>query len=384
MLLWLPRGRFAEVTRGSARMLVLGGLLTILFLFPLTAHYLGQLVGGSEVAQVVRWLPTFWFLGVYDCIMWGGRVPSVFHHLASIGVLVTSAALLTACVSYPIGYTRRVRHLVEGSPLSDRRASSGRLQSMLHRLVFRTPQMRATAHLAAQTLLRIERLHLYLAMYAGLGAALVLSGVLALRVESSRVAVVFQAGGLPTAVPLVAFWTVAGLSTATRSPVAKRGSWVFRVIGGAPGQRELGGGRRLTVCAAWLTVLCTVFLLDACAPQGVPGRPELVVQVLFGCGLPLVLAEVFFANTRTVPFTGAARRSVHTLPLTLVRYFVLLPAFVLATTAFESWAATSASRMVCAAFLLGGAYGSARVCRVWLTSRPAPTDELTLVTLHED
>lgn len=134
-------------------------------------------------------------------------------------------------------------------------------------LVLPRPQMRATSYLAAQTLLRPERLHLYLAMYVGLGAALVLSSVLALRITKGHVAVVIQANGLPMAVPLLAFWAVAGLHTAMRSPVAKRGSWIFRAICGTPGLDELSGGRRLAVCVSWIGTVCAVVLIDACAPR---------------------------------------------------------------------------------------------------------------------
>ncbi len=384
MLLWLPRGRLAEVARGAVRVCLLTGLMTILFLFPLTAHYLGQLVSGSDGPAIVRWLPTFWFLGVYDTIMWGNLAPPVFHTLARMGVFFTVAGVLIAVVTYPLGYRRRVQQLVEGSPLTKYRAGSGRLQSILHRFVFPRPRMRATGHLAAQTLLRTERLHLYLAMYVGLGTALVVSGVVALRIDATHVAVVFQEDGLRMAVPLIAFWAVAGLHTAMRSPVATRGSWIFRAISGTPGEDELGGGRRLAVCVAWIGIVCTMVLLDACAPRGVPGVKEAGVQLLFGCGLPLLLAELFFADTRTAPFTGAARHSVNALPLAFVGYFVLLPAFVLTVAEAQQWAAGSRRNAICTALLLCGAYVCARNFRIWLSSRPAPEEELTLVTLHED
>ncbi len=193
-----------------------------------------------------------------------------------------------------------------------------------------------------------------------------------------------QAGGLRMAVPLVAFWAVAGLHTAMRSPVAKRGSWIFRTISGTPGQDEMSGGRRLAVCIASIGSVCVMVLIDACAPPGVPGLAEVGMQLLFACGLPLLLAELFFADTRTAPFTGVARRSVHALPLAFVRYFVLMPAFVLTVASGEAWAVSSGTNAVCAAFLLSGAYVSARTFRVWLSSRPDGANELTLLTLHDE
>ena len=384
MLLWMPRGRPAEITRGVLRVCLLTGLMTILFLFPVTAHYLGQLIGRDDHVGIVRWLPTFWFLGIHDLIMWGGHAPVVFHLLAKTGVLCSTVALLLAALTYPLGYSRRVQQLVEGPPLSERGMGSGHLRTVLDQVLFLTPKTRATAYFVAQTLLRIERLHLYLAMYVGLGTALVLSSVLALRTGGLETAIVFQADGLRAAVPLVAFWAIAGLKTALLSPIGRRGSWIFRAINGTPGEEELRGGRRLTACVACAATLLTSLLLDACTPRGVPGTRAIVVQLLLGCGLPFVLTEIFFARTRSAPFTGIGQRSVYTLPFAFVRYFVLLPAFVLTVAALEAWAATSASKTVCAAVILGGMYVCARGLRVWLISLPASKDELTLITLHDD
>ena len=125
LLLWMPRGSFAEVVRAGVKVSLLIGLMTILFLFPLTAHYLGPLLAGNAGPGIVRWFPTFWFLGVYDSIMWGGRAPLVFHTLARNGFLVTITCLLLAGVTYPLGYLRRVKLLVEGSALMKHREGAG-------------------------------------------------------------------------------------------------------------------------------------------------------------------------------------------------------------------------------------------------------------------
>ncbi len=384
LLLWMPRGRFAEITRGVTRVCLLTGLMTILFLFPLTAHYLGQLVRQSDRVGIVRWLPTFWFLGIYDSIMWGDHAPLVFHMFAKTGVLCTIAAILLAAFTYPLGYSRRVQQVVEGSPLSERKRGSDYLRTVLDQAVFVTPRTRATAYFVARTLLRIERLHLYLAMYVGLGTALVLSSVLALRTGGLGISIVFQRDGLRAAVPLVAFWAVAGLKMALLSPIGRRGSWIFRAINGTPGEEELRGGRRLTACVACAATLLTSLLLDASAPRGVPGTRAVVMQLLFGCGLTFLLTEIFFARTRSAPFTGIGQRSVYALPFAFVRYFVLLPAFVLSVAAVEAWAAASTSKTVCAAVLLGGTYVCARSVRVRLFSLPASREELTLLTFHDD
>lgn len=382
VLLSLPKGHLAEVARGVVRVMVLTMLMTILFLFPLTAHSLQRLL--ADGGRATRWVPTFWFLGMYETVMWGGRAAPIFHALARTGVLAVACGLGAALVAYPLGYRRRVRQMVEGAALRGRAGSPAWLERVLHGVVFRTPRTRATAHLAMQTLLRTERLHLYLAMYAGLGTALVLSGVVALRSEGSDVRLVIVEDGLRMAVPIVAFWVVAGMKTALLSPVGQRGSWVFHVIGGAPGAEELRGARRLALSLATLLTLLSIVMLDGAAPRGVPDTRTVLAQVIFGCGVPVLLTELLFANVRGVPFTGAKKRSVNHLPMLFVRYFVVFPAFALSVAAMEARAAQSPVR------LLGAAAGLALVClgarelRLWLSARPEAEDELMLLGFHAD
>jgi len=82
VLVSLPHGTLAETMRAVVRILSLIALLTLLFLFPLTAHYLHPLLGASTSPAAVRWFPPFWFLAIYECVMWSDHTPSIFHSLA--------------------------------------------------------------------------------------------------------------------------------------------------------------------------------------------------------------------------------------------------------------------------------------------------------------
>jgi hypothetical protein len=379
MLVCLPRGRVAEMMRSLARILSLTMLLTVLFLFPLTAHYLKPLLDSGAAPLAARCFPPFWFLGVYEWLMWGGRAPFLFHQLAGTGLLATAGLIALAAAIYPLGYVRRVRQLVEGGSLEKAGSRSGSLQAVMHRILLRSPQTRATAHFAAQTLRRLERLHLYLAMYAGVGVALVLSGVLALRTNGSAVALVFSVDGLRVALPIVVFWTVAGMKTALLSPLGRRGSWIFHVIGGSPDPAQLRGARLLTTCTATVATLLAVGALDAAAPHGALGPRLLATQLLFACSLPLILSQLFFAGVRTVPFTGADRISTRELPLAFVRYFVTFPAFALSIAAAEIWTEVSVAHLVGGALLLLASYLLASEFRVWRATMPPLQEELTLM-----
>ena len=402
VLVSLPRSRGAEAARSLARVLSLTTLLTILFLFPLVAHSLQQLLrvgtgagldagarlrSGAALGSslgVARWYPPFWFLGIYECAMWGSHAPEVFHALARTGGLVTAVLVACGAVLYPLGYLRRVRQLIEGSGI-ERARGGGRLRvlrSGLHRSLLTTPQARATAYFAAQTLLRTERLHLYLAMYAGVGVALVLSGLLVFRLEGAAVRLGFSPDGLRIAVPIVAFWTVAGLKTALLSPLGRQGSWVFRVVGGTPGPPELRGARVLVGGIALVLTLATIAVLHAMAPAGARGGLFVAAEVATGIGLSLLLTELFFTGVRSIPFTVTLWRSVHELPWTLVRYFVAFPALALFSANSQAWMSSSIRRLLVGTLVLAALYLLARSVRIWTNRRPAPQDELLFVGLR--
>lgn len=379
VLVSLPGGTLADTMRAVVRILSLIALLTLLFLFPLTAHYLHPLLGASISPAAVRWFPPFWFLAIYECVMWSDRAPLIFHSLAPTGVLAAVAMMATAVATYPLGYQRRVRQILEGSMKQRDVKTRSSLQALLHRVVLRTPKTRATAHFVAQTLRRTERLQLYMAMYIGLGIALVLSGVLAPQLDGPNVKVVFSSAGLRMSVPVVAFWAVAGMKTVMLSPIGRRGSWIFRVIDGTPGNEVLRGGRVLTTCVAIAGTLLSIAALNALAPRNLIGIRMLVTQVLFGCTLPIILTEIFFADFRTVPFAGIERRSVHELPFTFVRYFVIFPAFVLTMAAAEDWTSLSVLNTSLGVIALGAASLMACSFRMWLIARLPPKEELTLI-----
>lgn len=382
VLVCLPRGRIRETLRAVTRALSLTTLLTVLFLFPLTAHYLTELVGSTS--WVVRWFPPIWFLGIYECVMWGSRAPETFQALAWRGVMATAVLVTAGGALYTLGYLRRVRQLIEGPGMQRGRTDRGIgvLRAAVHRVLLRTPRVRATAYFTVQTLLRMERLHLYLAMYAGVGVALVLSGLLAFRVDGSTMRLVISADGVRTAVPIVAFWTVASMKTALRSPLGRQGSWVFRAVGGAAGVEELRGGQTLVAGTAVLSTLVAIAIMNAMAAAKGRWGLMMVAQVIAGVGLSLILTELFFTGVRTIPFAATPRASMYDLPLTLVRYFVIFPAFALSMAYAEAWMEMSLQHLLVSTLMLAMTYLAARWLRIWWGCRPATDEEFLLVGLR--
>lgn len=389
-LLCLAGRRLVNALIPTVKSVAVVAFLTILFLFPLTAHYLAELVG----LPAARLFPPFWFLGLYHVLLYGSAAQPVFRQLAGLALESTGTLAVLAVLSYPFAYRRRVRQLVEGTPLEQRASSlGGTLRRLLHRALVRTPQARATFHLAAQTLARLPRLHLYLAMYAGLGIAVVLSGLLVLEVHGGSTRAVLSIDGVRSMVPVLAFWTVAGLRTALLAPLGRGASWIFPIALGAPTRETYRGPEMLVSATGSALALAALGVLHVAVaalhlelPPEARGSGFLWTQVLLALALPVLLTDVFFLPVRSLPFTVRPLNPTRELPLTLVRYLVIFPAFVLYVTAHESWIETSWAHLLAATVAAVVAHAALQQARMLvLTHTRAPTGQLfTTLRLRED
>ena len=166
-------------------------------------------------------------------------------------------------------------------------------------------------------------------MYGGLGLALVTSSALMLKLGHGRVGFAFSTEGLRAAVPIIAFWTVAGLRAAFLGPADRRVNWLFRVIHGKPGWDESTATRIWVLIWALALTLGSVALTHAVAPPALRGWRSLGLQLFAGASLCLLLTDAFFLNVKTVPFTGTRSAASMNLAYVLIQYFGLFPPLVL-------------------------------------------------------
>ena len=380
LMVCLPRGRFANRVASAVKVLSVVALLTVLFLFVPVSQSLARLVGGAT--GVVRWWPPFWFLGVYECLLWGRGALPVFRELAWTGVWATAGFCGACGLLYPVAYMRRMRVLLESAGVAERGATAaGWRARLVDGVLARTPRARATFWFAAQTLVRLPRLQLYLAMYAGVGLALVLSGLVAFAVRGTGVRVVVTTAGVRAAVPVLAFWVVVGLRTALLTPLGRQGSWAFRVVLGQPEGEDLRGAEVLVRAAAVVLTLGLVGVLWGIGPAEMHGARVMAGQVVVAAGLSVVLTDVFFLRVRTMPFTAVRPKTTIELPMIFVRYFVVFPELVLLTVEAEGW--VEATWLHLAVTALGFAAGHGLL--VWLKgvllARGEPVEEVLFAGL---
>jgi hypothetical protein len=309
-------------------------LLTVLLLFPVTSRFLEVLVN----VPAARWFPPFWFLGIYETLLAGSASLPVFIGLAKTAWLATAFVAALTVVSYPLAYRRRMRFLVEGSEKFDtRNPVIVPFRRLLHATLLRSAVQRGIYHFISGSLLRTQRHRVYMAMYGGLGLALLLACTVLLKLSHRHLGFALSPDGLRAAVPIAAFWIIAGLRTAFLSPTDRRGGWIFRVILGKPTSIQLDTTRRwILPCVLGLT-LCMIALIHQVAPPELRGWNSLACQVLVAMGLCLLLTDVLFLKVKTIPFTGETKAPATNLAFILLQYFGLFPPLVLLSVGLEPW-----------------------------------------------
>jgi hypothetical protein len=332
-------------------------LLTVLLLFPAISQFLETLTHTSAA----RYFPPFWFLGIYETLLAGSSTAAVFRGLAQTGSIAMAVVAAIVVVTYPLAYRRKMRHLIEGSGRLDTRAiATAPVRRLLHATFLRSGIQRGIYHFISYSLLRTQRYRVYLAMYGGLGLALMIASALLLKVQDGHLGFTLSPDGVRVAIPIAAFWTIAGLRTAFLSSADKRGSWVFRVILGRPGPEQLETAKLWILPCALLLTLALVVLTGLLGPQELRGWKNLLIQALAAMGLSVLLTDALFVNVTSLPFTGEGRASTNNLALILLQYFGLFPPLILLTLSLEPWLAEKAWHVVAAAGIVAAAHFALR------------------------
>ncbi len=328
-----------QVTSTVLQGVAIAVLITVLLSFALIYPLLGQLI--QSAGTVSHYYPPFWFLGIYECILNGpSRIPA-FAALAHIGCWATVASTLMAIATYPLAYLRRARQAIEGiRPRDVSGAARSLITRMLHATILREPSRRAVYHFLSQTI-RTPRHRIYLAMYAGLGVALLISDILRLRFDHGHLSLFLSTPGIQAAIPGVAFWTVSGLCSGLAAPANPRGGWIFRVVDGCAKQTQLYTVNTWVAIRGIIITVGIVILLYLFSPPALRLAKNVPTQLLVGVGICLLLTDILLLDSQTIPFTEARIPLNTDLAFVLVRYVAVFPAIVMIAVSCESWIESS-------------------------------------------
>jgi hypothetical protein len=326
-------------------------LLTVLILLPMLLMFLQPLLE-SHIPSV-RYFPPFWFLGIYEQLLAGTATPPVFAELARTGFLATLLALLLVVVTYPLAYRRRTRQLIEGSTVTyGATFLSKSLRAIIHTVVVRIPQRRAVYHFINQTLRRTQRHRVYLAMYGGVGVTLMIASAIVIKPVDGHIAFGVTEYGLRAAIPMLTFWTVAGLRMAIVSPVDQRGSWIFGIIHGRPRLDHLAATKLWVFLSASILSLAAVAIAHEISPDALRGWKAVLGQVVVALGLSLLLTDMFFMKVKVVPFTKGQSAGERNLAFVIIPYVIYFPLLLSNIVQLEGWIEANNKHLVIAICLV--------------------------------
>ncbi len=327
-------------------------LLTILFLYPVVFPRLRSFIASEHTAAF--YMPPCWFTGVYERLLYGPSVLPAFARLARIGWQATLLAAALTVVSYPLAYWRKTRGLIEGTAATHHQHRHSFIGQALHTTILRNPAGRAIWHFIGQTILGVPRYRVYMALYGGVGTALLISAALRVNIISGHMHFTVDFNGLTAAVPIAAFWTVSGLRTVLMSPAEQKATWVFRVVQGKAENEHLSAAKHWVLCWALIVSLATAAIVCWLADGGMPGLRFPLGQMLVAMGLSLLLTDVFSLHVKTIPFTHKPSSTTANFAFLLVPYVGFFPVIVLFTVSLEPWIEAATRHLIIAATIVVG------------------------------
>ena len=313
---------------GASRFRMLSPVLQALAIGWLVLLGIHFLVYGSSIPAMLtpplrsaRWIPPLWFLGLYEQVFHGQQAPSFAAPLAHLAIRGTVVSLAASAVTYPLAWVRMRRYAMEGSSRRQT-APLPLVQSWIARMVPRQGE-RAVFHFIGQTIARNSRYQVYLAVYCGAALALAVACGLQVRSDAAGLRVAVSQDGLHAVLPLLIFWTIAGLRVAFGMPANLQAGWIFRITGVDLAECAAAARKWAILCASG--ILLAVIVVLALAGWSVR---ELGVQVVCGSALAILLADVFFASESRVPFNTPRMPGRVSFPLMLTLYIGVLPLFL--------------------------------------------------------
>ena len=276
----------------------------------------------------VRWIPPFWFLGMYEQLFHGKAAPSFAAPFTQYAIRATFIDGAIMLLTYPTAWAKMRKLAIEGGSRQPG-PPSRRLDGLVH-AVIRPPAERAVFHFIGQTIARSNRYQVYLSMYCGTGLALAVACAVTFRPAAGKLVPALSSRGMHAVMPLLLFWATGGLRTAFTFPQALSAGWIFRVPG-VPMNNAANAARKWALaCSLCLTmIIVTVFA----ATQA--GWQLLLVQAVCGISLSILLTDGAFIFMQSVPFSQPRLPGKTSLPIVLTMYVGILPLFVEAVIAVE-------------------------------------------------
>jgi hypothetical protein len=302
LLILIPAKIFRFVTT-CAQTVLLTVMVMLFFLSPLIAGESRPMIGAYP--DLARWIPAYLFSGLYELMRPAARSQALLH-LGSIAVSALGYSMALFALTHLPLYLRHARKLIETPPPSP--SGPGRLHFALNaavdRFLLKHPVQEGVYHYIGQTITRSMKHRLFLAVYGGFGAALVVISVAPFFAvgPGSFIVLVTQLPARATlmGVPLtLSFVLVSGLRAAFNFPAELTANWAFRMT-------DTNYTRQCLIAMRKWTIVCGViplFLLLTSFDVAFFSWPVVLFQFFYGVTLSVLLVEVMFFDLTKIPFT---------------------------------------------------------------------------------
>jgi hypothetical protein len=292
--------RFRRIS-ALLQFLLLTSLLTLLML----TSTLGDMSRRLRTTDMAAWLPSFWFLGLYETLL--GKADGGFLRYGELAWQAFGLCLSVALATYALSYTRHFRRIPE--ILERGSAMAAPVWNGVEKLLGRMQgDARRTGFLFfILKVLTRSRLHrLLFGVFLALAAALLADAALTLMITDKD-----APGDVLSAPLIVSFFLITGFRFLYEVPVDLPAQWLFRL--NAP-VRPVTFHRYLLLLVAAVVVPVNFTLL--------PGSMAGFHSVYCLC-LALVLNEAVFLGFHKVPFTCAFAAAKWNVTFALALWFLV-------------------------------------------------------------
>jgi hypothetical protein len=304
VLLIVVPARFFRVVATCAQTALLTLMVTLFLVSPMIAGGICPLVGSFP--GLARWVPAYWFSGLYEVIRPAVRSQALLHQ-GRTGLLALGAAATVFALTHLPMYFRLTRKLIETPPASPSGPGGFHraLNAVVDRLLLKNPVQEGVYHYIGQTITRSMKHRLFLAVYAGFGLALVVINMAPSFVAvgpGPSVKLVNLGANRATlmGIPLtLSFVLVSGLRAAFNFPAEFSANWAFRMT-------DTNRTRECLIAMRKWTIVCGViplFLLLVPLDLLFSSWPVTIFQFFYGVTLSIVLVEMMFFDFAKIPFT---------------------------------------------------------------------------------
>ncbi len=306
VILSVGRRAAARLSPVVQTLAVVGVILGILFIGAIGEATTDAIVRGQGSDALLAWNPAAWFLGLYEVI--AGTPRPLMTSLAARAVMAALVPAALTVAIYVFGYQRLLKRAVETPSRSTRSWLTSAASAATRIVVVRQPKEQAIVGFLLRAITRSSRHTMLMAIYMGVGIALVMTFILSEFVRLGPAALTSPLSPWPSAaappmavlvMPLVISAALAcGVRILITIPAEMNARWVFQTAAITPYEADAAAHKALL-----LMVVPPVMLVAALSAGGLWGVAIGTVHAVYCGALAVLLCELALLTYRGIPLT---------------------------------------------------------------------------------